>query len=67
MKTPTTFAAESGHWYQADGTPAYEIVGANGKMRPTTLRDARKLNLYPSVTTIIRLMDAPGLDRKSVV
>jgi len=63
MKTPTTFAAESGHWYQADGTPAYEIVGANGKTRPTTIRDARKLNLYPSVTTIIRLMDAPGLTR----
>ena len=63
MKTPTTFAAESGHFYHADGTTAYEVVGANGKTRPTTIRDARKLNLYPSVTTIIRLMDAPGLTR----
>ena len=57
------FAAQAGHFYTATGEPAYEVVGANGKTRPTTIRDARKLNLYPSVTTIIRLMDAPGLTR----
>ena len=54
--------AESGHWYALDGTPMYEIVGANGKKRPTTLRDARKLNLLPSVTGIIRCAAAPGLE-----
>lgn len=58
-----SFAAESGHWYQPDGTPAYEIVGANGKLRSTTLRDARKLGLFPSVTTILRMAAAPGLTR----
>jgi hypothetical protein len=55
-------AAESTHWYRAEnGEPCYEVMGANGQMRPTTLRDARKLNLVPSVTTIIRCADRPGL------
>lgn len=54
--------AESLHWYALDGSPAYEIKGANGNMRPCTLRDARKLNLVPSVTSIIRCAAAPGLE-----
>jgi hypothetical protein len=52
---------EAGHWYRKDGTPAYEIIGGNGKSRPTTLRDARKENLVPSVTTIIACAARPGL------
>jgi hypothetical protein len=58
-----THPAESTHWYAKDGTPVYEVPSANGSMRPTTLRDARKLNLYPSVTSIIRCAAAPGLER----
>lgn len=58
-----SFATEAGHWYRPDGTPAYRIIGANGKERPTTLRDARKLGLYPSVTTIMKLAAKPGLER----
>lgn len=54
--------AEAGHWYWPDGSPAYTIVGANGKERPTDLRDARKLGLLPSVTTIIRAAANPGLE-----
>lgn len=54
--------SEQGHWYAIDGTPMYEIVGANGNKRPTTLRDARKLNLLPSVTGIIKCAAAPGLE-----
>ncbi len=54
--------SERGHWYRKDGTPAYEIIGKNGLPRPTTLRDARKEGLLPSVTSIIRLAAAPGLD-----
>jgi hypothetical protein len=54
--------AESGHWYALDGTPMYEIVGANGNKRPTNLRDARKLNLVPSVTGIIKCAASPGLE-----
>ena len=52
----------AGHWYDKDGNPQYTIIGANGKERDTTLRDARKLNLVPSVTTIMRIAAAPGLD-----
>jgi len=59
VKTP--MAAESGHWYKADGTPCYEIAGKDGTLRGTTLRDARKLNLYPSVTTVCSVLDKPGL------
>ena len=40
----------------------YTIVGANGKERDTDLRDAKKLNLVPSVTTILKVAAAPGLD-----
>lgn len=57
------FASESGHWYALDGTPCYTIVGKNGVERNTTLRDARKLNLCPSVTGIIRCAAAPALER----
>lgn len=57
------FASSSGHWYTLNGEPAYTIISANGKERPTTLRDARKLDLVPSVTTIIRMAAAPGLER----
>lgn len=31
-------------------------------MRGTTLRDARKLGLYPSVTTVLQVLAKPGLD-----
>ena len=56
------FATEAGHWYQPDGTPLYEVPTAKGdKLRPTTLRDARKLGLYPSVTGIMKELAAPGL------
>jgi hypothetical protein len=40
----------------------YEIEKAKGGgLRPTTLRDAKKLNLYPSVTSIIRELATPNL------
>src|SRR5579872_2300957 len=50
-----------GHWYTADGKPMHTIIGKNGKERATTLRDARKLNLFPSVTTILAVQDKPML------
>jgi hypothetical protein len=40
----------------------YTILGANGKERDTDLRDARKLGLVPSVTTILKVAAAPALD-----
>lgn len=59
----TLHPAESTHWYTKDGLPAYQVMGKNGKMRNTTLRDARTSGLFPSVTTIIGCAAKPGLDR----
>ena len=53
--------ANSGHWYSKDGSPRYTIEGKTG-VRATTLRDARKHDLVPSVTTILNLLAKPGLD-----
>ena len=63
MNPPTTYTSEAGHWYTKKGEPMYEIPAKNGSLRPTTLRDARKLNLLPSVTAIIRQAAAPGLEQ----
>jgi len=50
------------HWYDKDGNPQYDQPNkSKGGTRPTTLRDARKLGLGPSVTTICSLIDKPGL------
>lgn len=49
------------HFYDSEGKSAHEIVGANGNLRPTTIRDARKLHLYPSVTTILDIENKPFL------
>lgn len=55
--------AESTHWYTKDGEPMYTVPYKNGDgERPTTLRDARKLRLVPSVTEIIKMAAAPGLE-----
>lgn len=55
-------AKEGGHWYRKDGTPAYTIIGKNGQERNVTLRDARTLDLAPSVTTILAMGYRPGLE-----
>ncbi len=54
--------SESGHWYTQEGKPAYTVVGSNGKVRNTTLRDAKKLKLLPSVTTVMSVAAKPGLE-----
>ena len=59
----TPRAAESTHWYTRDGIPRYTIIGANGKERNTTLRDARKEGLIPSVTTILKVASNPVLNQ----
>lgn len=52
-----------GHWYKECGEACHEIEDKNGKLRGTTLRDARKLNLMPSVTTILQLIANEGIVR----
>lgn len=54
--------SESSHWYTKTGESAYQVEAKNGEMRATTLRDARKLDLVPSVTTILGVAAKPALN-----
>ena len=58
----TVRASESSHWYTREGQPKYTVEAKNGNLRNTTLADARKLSLVPSVTTIIGCAAKPGLE-----
>ena len=52
------------HWYQLDGTPMHRLLRADGSgERATTIRDARRMGLYPSVTSILGVMAKPGLEK----
>lgn len=53
----------SGHWYNKEGQPEYTQTARAGHERPTTLSDAKKKGLFKSVTTILKLLDKPGLTR----
>lgn len=52
------------HLYHQDGKPCYKVPYADPKrgMRKSTLADAKKLNLLPSVTTVLNILDKPGLN-----
>jgi hypothetical protein len=58
-------ATEAGHWYTQTGAPCHEVPNKSkpGEMRPTTKRDAKHLNLSPSVSAIARTLGAPQLER----
>jgi hypothetical protein len=60
-----TIASEGGHWYWPDGRTAYEQPNKSkpGEMRPTSLWDAKKLGLYPSVTGVMDIKAKPNLIR----
>jgi hypothetical protein len=60
-----SIATEGGHWYYQDGAPCHEVPNKSkpGEMRPTTKRDAKRLNLSPSVSAIARILWAPALER----
>ena len=63
MTTIIARASEGTHWYRADdGAPQYTVKAKNGADRPTTLGDARKMNLVPSVSTILKVVAKPGLE-----
>lgn len=56
--------SQSSHWYRADGTPCHRLPRSRGDgLRPTTLRDARRLQLFPSVTSILGIFSKPQLDK----
>lgn len=53
----------SSHWYYPDGTSCHEVIAkTTGLPRATTVTDARKLGLLPSVTNILNMKAKPGLD-----
>ena len=58
-----TLGEASSHWYDANGQPCHTVLDNKGQPRATTLRDARKLGLVPSVTTIMQCANKPGLNR----
>ncbi len=49
------------HWYDQEGSPAYETRAKSGFMRPTTLTDARKFGYVPSVTTVLNVLSKEAL------
>jgi hypothetical protein len=51
------------HFYDRLGESRYTLIGKNGKERDTNIKDARELNLLPSVTGIIGQLDKPMLTR----
>ena len=57
-----------GHWYTKEGEPMHWVLNKSkpGETRPTTLRDAKKLDLVPSVTEILKVADKPALTRWKV-
>lgn len=54
-------ASDSGHYYYPDGSPAYTVIGKNGRERNTTIADCRRLGLVPSVTEVLKMLPKPGL------
>jgi len=55
------FSPDSAHWYRRDGVPLHTVRSAKGDPRATTLRDARKLSLLPSVTNVLGVIAKPEL------
>lgn len=59
------YASESTRWYSQKGHSIEDVEAKNGNPRKATLRDARKPEnqWIPSVTTVLRLLAKPELDR----
>ena len=63
--TRTKFVRDqtNSHWYTREGVPLHEVPRASGEgMRPTDVRDAKRLGLLPSVTNILGGLAKPGID-----
>ena len=57
------YGGDGCHWYKQDGEPCFEVEKKNGSGKTsTTLKHARELGLLPSVTSIFKLLDKPGLN-----
>lgn len=49
------------HYYDIEGNSRHEVMSAKGTLRATTIADARKLGLVPSVTTVMDVQSKPAL------
>lgn len=56
---------KSGHYYARDGRPVYEIPMKTkpGMTKKPTVTDAREMQLVPGTTTVMDVMNKPGLNR----
>jgi len=52
---------QAGHWYTQEGESAHVVIGKNGNERNTTVTDARKMGLLPSVTSVLSVAAKPQL------
>jgi len=56
---------KSSHWYKATGEPCHTVATksktAKYPTRPVKITDAIELGLFPSVTTILSILDKPAL------
>jgi hypothetical protein len=54
---------ENAHWYSRNGEPCHTVIAkGTGRPRPTTVADARKMGLLPSVTSIQKILAKPQLE-----
>lgn len=64
MAVLTKTKSPSSHWYYDDGRPAHKLPTSDGSgERPTTVKDAKRLGLFPSVTSILGILAKPGLEK----
>ena len=57
---------DSLHWYDVSGKPAHTQPtkkGAKNATRATNIKDAREQKLFPSVSSILKVLSNPALDR----
>lgn len=59
-------SSENQHWYDRNGNPVWEVVGAKGQMVTPDIRHARKLGLLPGATSIGNCASKPQLERWKV-
>lgn len=57
-----TFDERASHWYTRDGKACYEVPKKDGGMRKTNISDARKMDLLPSPTSLLKILAKPQLD-----
>ena len=63
MAILTRNMVKSAHWYTLGGEPMHRIMKADGSGdRVTTVSDAKRLRLLPSVTSVIGILAKPALE-----